>query len=627
MTEKITLLPVPQQLMLTGGVWEIPDNGTIALHARYNADLFFTACQLQKELVREENNTWDIVSTTEATIVLRNAVSGIAQQGYHLTITSNGILIEANDAAGVFYGVMTLKQLIQTHGRVLPNLRIEDHPDFAVRGVMLDISRDNVPTMETLFELIDTFACWKINQLQLYTEHTFAYRLHRKVWENASPITAEEALILDAYCRERFIDFVPNQNSFGHMNRWFEHAEYLPLAESEPGTFKSWYFPMQTPMCLAPAVGETLDFLKLLYDELLPNFTSQQFNVNCDETFDLGMGKSKALVESQGKGRVYLDYLLKIYNLVSGYGRTMQYWGDIITQYPELVPELPKDAIALDWGYDVGYRYPETTRMFADSGVPYYVCPGTSAWWSILGRSDNCIGNIREAAEYGLKNGAVGLLNTDWGDTAGYRHFLPNSYLGFVCGAMYSWALEANRDVNIVSLLNTFVFHDTTGEMGRIAYDLGNAYKHTGILSRDGSLLYSLYPRPLSELRVGLISGLRKPEYADILLDDEKLSGNLRETHTYIESVMSRLGNTRMQRHDAELIGREYRLMANFALHGAKRGLIQLGESSITRETLHEEHRALLDEYPALWLARSRSGGLNDTMNRLEKAVWLFQTS
>lgn len=512
MTEKITLLPAPQVLTQTGGVWKIPKTGTIALHAQHSADLFFTARQLQRALIRDDGRPWEITSATAAPIVLRNTTAGIPKQGYRLTITTDGVVVEASDSAGVFYGVMTLIQILQTHGRSLPNLRIEDHPDFAVRGVMLDISRDNVPTMETLFELIDMFASWKLNQLQLYTEHTFAYRAHQSVWKNASPITAEEVIILDAYCRERFIDFVPNQNSFGHMNRWFEHAAYQTLAETEPGAFKTWYFPMQTPMCLAPAVPETLDFLKSLYDELLPNFMSQHFNVNCDETFDLGLGKSKTLVDSQGKGRVYLDYLLKIHGLVSGYGRTMQYWGDIITQYPDLVPELPKDAIALDWGYDVGYRYPETTRMFADSGVPYYVCPGTSAWWSILGRADNCIGNIREAAEYGLKNGAVGLLNTDWGDTAGYRHFLPNSYLGFACGALYSWALEANRDANLAHLLDIFVFHDTADAMGQIVIDLGNAYQHTGIVSRDGSLLYSLHTRPLDDLRVGMLSGLRKPE-------------------------------------------------------------------------------------------------------------------
>ena len=54
---------------------------------------------------------------------------------------------------------------------------------------MLDISRDKVPTMPTLFALVDRLAEWKINQLQLYIEHTFAYRGHEEVWRNADPMT------------------------------------------------------------------------------------------------------------------------------------------------------------------------------------------------------------------------------------------------------------------------------------------------------------------------------------------------------------------------------------------------------------------------------------------------------
>jgi len=110
---------------------------------------------------------------------------------------------------------------------------INDWPDFPNRGVLLDISRDKVPTMKTLYELVDLLSEWKINQFQLYTEHTFAYRNHGVVWDKAGPMTGEEILALDMYCRERFVELVPNQNSFAHMERWLKHKEYLHLAERE----------------------------------------------------------------------------------------------------------------------------------------------------------------------------------------------------------------------------------------------------------------------------------------------------------------------------------------------------------------------------------------------------------
>src|SRR5439155_17149515 len=161
-------------------------------------------------------------------------------QGYTLLIRPGEISINGHDAAGLFYGRQTLVQLRRQLRESLPCLRIEDWPDFANRGVMIDISRDKVPTMPTLFALVDSLAELKINQLQLYTEHTFAYRAHREVWKDASPMVPEEIRPLDSYCVERHIELVPNQNSFGHMERWLKHKTYEHLAEKPDGFTFPW---------------------------------------------------------------------------------------------------------------------------------------------------------------------------------------------------------------------------------------------------------------------------------------------------------------------------------------------------------------------------------------------------
>ena len=83
-----------------------------------------------------------------------------------------------------------------------PSGAVRDHPDLPVRGVMLDISRDKVPTMDSLQALIDRLASLKVNQVQLYSEHTFAYRDHPEVHAAASPLDAEEIRQLDAFCRD-----------------------------------------------------------------------------------------------------------------------------------------------------------------------------------------------------------------------------------------------------------------------------------------------------------------------------------------------------------------------------------------------------------------------------------------
>src|SRR5207245_135078 len=105
-------------------------------------------------------------------------------------------------------------------------------------------------------------------------------------------------------------------------------------------------------------------------------------NVGCDETWDLGRGQSKKLCETEGKGRVYLNFLKKIQAETTARNKQMMFWGDIILHYPELVKELPKDVVALNWGYEASHPFEREAGIFAKSEVPFYVCPGTSTWMS-----------------------------------------------------------------------------------------------------------------------------------------------------------------------------------------------------------------------------------------------------
>jgi hexosaminidase len=622
MSHSITLLPQPQKLALTGGTLTLTDSQLIAVNASRPADLFFTAQRAQAGLKHFAWVNWEIAGgnlPAALTITLDDSLQH--PKGYRLTIDVDGMRIAGRDLAGAFYGVMTLVQLIQTHGRELPTLTIDDWPTFPARGVMLDISRDKVPTMETLYHLIDRFAGWKINQLQLYTEHTFAYRNHREVWEKASPITAEQILALDAYCRARHIELVPNQNSFGHMHRWFEHERYRPLAETE-AAFQAPWGAMLPPFSLSPAVPASLDLIEELYAELLPNFTSRMFNVGCDETFDLGLGRSKELVAQKGKGRVYLDFLLKIYQRVRAHGRTMQFWGDIINQYPDLVPEVPKDTIALEWGYEADHDFPSKTKLFAESGVPFYVCPGTSSWNTIAGRTDNCIGNIRRAVENGLKHGALGILNTDWGDH-GHWQMLPISYLGFACGAASGWSYGQNVDLNLCSALDAFAFQDKAGVMGRLAYDLGNVYQVPGILTHNSSFMFNAYQTTLEEMRSDGFGFLNKEARA-ILDDDATLEEKLQATLDTIDDVMKPLDEAQLAVPDADLVKREFALTAQMLRHGVKRALLQLPGRPLRKSDMAADLDAIETEYRALWLARNRPGGLEDSMARLDRAHCLY---
>jgi hexosaminidase len=621
-TDFSRLAPRPQRLTPTSGTFTI-DSATPIYLTSAAQPLLFTAQWLQQALQKRGANV-EINAAPAPGPAIRLSIDPAQVgrgQGYKLIVDEGGIYIVGNDEAGAFYGVCTLCQLLTlTPGALtISAVQIVDWPDYPNRGIMFDITRDRVPTMQTLYELVDFLASLKINQLQLYNEHAFAYRGHEVVWKDASPMTGEEILALDAYCRQRFVELVPNQNSFGHMHRWLKHPQYVHLAEDPEGMEHSFSIHRE-PFSLAPLEPGSLELVADLFGQLLPHFSSRQLNVGLDETFDLGRGKSKEACEKLGKGRVYLDFLLKIYQLCKQHGVTMQFWSDIIVRdEPELVAELPHDVVALEWGYEADYPFDKHGELIAASGRTFYVCPGTSSWNTLAGRTQNAIGNIRNAAINGHKHGAIGLLTTDWGDN-GHPQPLPVSYLGFVVSAAFSWNVQSAHDTPdeaIPALLDVHAFQDAAGVMGQLVYDLGNTYLQPEVHVGNSSILFWLltFPQAIPERRQG------KGELTEAALE---------QTGSYIDQVMANLDRAQMARPDAGLIRDEYRWLGDILRFSVKLGMArsaigldapvsQIPEA--TRRALAKEMRPLLDRHAELWLQRSRPGGLEDGLARFKRTL------
>lgn len=360
---------------------------------------------------------------------------------------------------------------------------------FAVRSYMLDISRDKVPSMGTLKQLVEILEKFNYNQLQLYTEHTFAYSKHEAVWKDASPMTAQEIRELDLFCAMHGIDLVPNQNSFGHLERWLVKPEYNHLAElPRGGAPLPWGGFKKDPTTLCPTDPASLDFLAGLYDELLPNFESRLFNIGCDETFDLlGEGRSAAAVKEKGEGRVYLDFLLKVADIVRKRGKRPMFWGDVILRHPELVPELPKDLIALDWGYEGNHPFMDEAAKFAAAGLDFYVCPGTSSWNSLAGRVENMRENMIAAERAGHLHGAKGFMVTDWGD-GGHWQPLAASLPGLILGGNLAYSGASAAKMDLEDALNAVMGVPLGGTLLR----LGTLYLRGGALRANASELFRI---------------------------------------------------------------------------------------------------------------------------------------
>mgnify|MGYP006266495391 CR=1 FL=1 len=398
-------------------------------------------------------------------------------EGYRLRIRKGSCRAASADAAGAFYAERTMEQIRQWCGDSVPELEIEDAPDYPVRGLYHDVTRGKVPTLATLCQLADRCAAFKLNQLQLYIEHTYAFEAFPEVWENADPLTADEIRALDAHCRERHIELVPSFTTFGHFypfihTKRFQHLNELERDVSdEPFNWKD-RMGHYTLDCRNP---ESAALVETLIREVRPLFSSDKFNLCADETFDLGKGKNREAAAGQGVGRLYLDFVNQTIRVIKDCGATPMMWADIVGKHPELVDELEPGVILLDWAYAADLTG-SNGELMQRSGRPFYVCSGTSSWNTFIPDYSNATRNIKALAADGHARGAVGHMVTDWGD---FGHICPLalSYPGIALAGACSWnlaetAADAGEQEEALSFL---LFHDAKGRLCSLLHEVGDA--------------------------------------------------------------------------------------------------------------------------------------------------------
>lgn len=532
---------------------------------------------------------------------------------FSIELKGSSLKLAFQSKASFQYLKNTNKQILKHYTYAnfqIMDFALSDWADFEKRGYMLDISRDKVPTMNSMYLLVDQLSQWRINELQLYTEHTFAYKNHKVVWENSSPFTAMEIQKLDAYCLGLGIDLVPNQNSFGHLENWLKHDEYLALSECETYCKTKWGKRKRTS--LAPTNPNSLKLIQELYAELLPNFNSPYFNIGGDETLELCLGKSKAECERIGKGKVYLNFLKKLNTEANKHGKISQFWGDIILNHPELISEIPKNMVPLVWGYDATYPFDKNLPAFKSAGLDFYVCPGTSTWRSEIGKSNNAFINLRNAAVEGKKNNAKGYLITDWGD---YGHFQPRSisYAPLFLGASYSWNYQGNSLAELEKKLNDFVFEDASGFTAKAILILGNAYQKANIPEGNSNAFHLMIRRFKWTLKGNYQTReMNKP--------------GLLAAENEIDRGLQTLAKAQPQCLDYKIILQETIQAASLAKFGIHLGLARLDAPGnktknipiATKQKLAAELKVLIENHKKLWLLRNRPGGLQDSSEKLQ---------
>ena len=599
MSEIPSIFPEPQSLKALEGSLLRPNSFSFQVKEK---DFHKTFSFFQKEL--------NCLGGLESPTITISKSNHLSPEAYSLKIIPSGILLQANQANGIFHGIHTLLQILESPfcRETIPCLEIEDSPSLKKRGFMLDLSRCKVPTMKSLFELVDLLASLHYNELQLYIEHTFAFADHETVWRDASPLTGEEIQLIDQYCRDRFIELIPNLNSFGHFERWLRHEPYKHLAECPDGFRRDEPFMERDHgSTLKPNQG-SLDFVDSLYQEYLPHFTSNQFNVGMDEPWELGQGWSRKEVEGRGRDQVYLEHLEGIRKLVEKHGKKMQFWADVLLEKPENAKLLPNSASPVIWGYEADHPFHEQAKAISKSGLSYRIAPGTGTWRSFSGRWSTAQANLKSAVINALQHKAEGILLTSWGDCGNHQPW-PIHYPPLFLAAQLAWSGKECEPKVFASEMDRKLVGDGESGYSEWMLDFGLLDQVIGSDIHNASLTWNLLFSPQPEIL---------PKFVRENFSENSLEAgmqHLRILEHQLSEISKSSGSQKV--HEELAIGLE---LSKIALG---KGLSFISGNYQSFKIPSD----LADRFEDSWLARARPGGLSESLLLLRSALFPDQNA
>lgn len=477
------LLPVPEKIEEIEGEYQLELDSMIILDDSCPFETKVYADMLQAEIAESTGINVSVGrGVSRAGDIALEIDPNLSEDEYQIKIKEDGVKVSGGSKKAIGHGVQTLRQMFRMQGASIKNVNISDKPQFKARGYYHDATRGRIQKLSELKKLVDTMVFYKLNQLQLYVEHTYLFRDMSEVWRDDTPLTADEILELDDYCYQRDVELIPSIATFGHLYKVLRTRSYGELCELEGSYENKSPFSFVDRMnhhTLNVTDDNAVKFAIKIIDEFMSLFRTDKFNICADETFDLGKGKSSSRADEIGTGRMYVEFIKKLFEHLNEKGRTPMFWGDIISKYPELIKELPEDTICLTWGYSEN-ESDRQTKTVAEAGGIQYVCPGCCGWNMWINYLHGSYENIRRMSSFGRQYGAIGLLNTDWGDYGHINHPVF-SIPGLIYGAVMSWSDDSKQieEKELDIQISKLEFLDIQGEF-------------VSLLKRfDGTMLFS----------------------------------------------------------------------------------------------------------------------------------------
>lgn len=513
----------------------------------------------------------------------------------------------------------------------IPNIHIEDRPAILTRGFMLDISRDRVPRLRELRALVRVLGLLKYNHMQLYTEHTFAYRGHRPVWRRASPLRKRHIRQLDTIAHQEGIELMPNQNCLGHMERWLTHKKYRHLSECPSGFVDPWNVFRPDPSTRSVTNPHSDNLIEDIIGQYAPLFRSSRMHIGYDEPWEFAQGESKREAQRIGVDTLFYRSIHTVHDMCRRVGKKSYVWGDSVIKYAQKLSTLSDEIGLCLWGYEASDRFEqeiEAVRTHHPKKSDILLFCGTSNWNSVAGRLLNAEKNMIAAVDACAAYALEGVVLAEWGDNGHFQQH-PFLFLPIVLFSQYGWhntghhereegraalnegqAALNERRAPALKWMDRYLFQDPQQRIADIVCALSTITERYAFDLNNASILHCM------------LLGDTHPYYRSVYrtYKNHQHRAFSSEIHTLRDAIAA-LPRSLVRR---ELLWTVDTLSFAGECIAAISQLNQPALAGIAKEErggLRRQCAVCINRYRALWRKRSRRGGRGGSVDRLIRTL------
>lgn len=442
----INFVPYPQRCTLLNGVANISANTKVVLQTPDSEPRLLNIAKTLFNNVEQKKGSYALYSSNSFV----SEYPAAKPEGYLLSINNNELQLASQDAVGLFYAMQTLKQWLDAP--VHERIEILDWPDLSLRSDYLDM-RGLFPKFENILMYIRDMAHFKLNTLVIEYEDKLP-RSRTEFCHSSATLTQAQLQMLLQVANENFIDVVPLQQTFGHLEYALKLPEYQHLREMPT-----------TPGEMCPLRAGSYELAASLIEEtakMHPN--SQYLHLGCDEVWSLGES-DECKASGKSKGEIAIEFINKLAEKVISLGKTPIVWHDMLAnvwknnemgdaQDYESLKNINKNIVVAIWLYSpdrLNRVAPALIERLNALGIRSLPCCAVRA-------SDRCadqnyprieqrLRNIDAWCELIEKTRCTGMMNTNWCSTFSFGNpyglFETSRYTAFYA-AERCWNLHTS---------------------------------------------------------------------------------------------------------------------------------------------------------------------------------------